>query len=170
MTQSASERIVVELDSGGNIRCTLKDSSGTTISDFQVASVLVNDRQYHIGISADVSLTGSAQVYVNGLSKTPSYFTDSTGTIDFTTNEASVAANFNASAKLNGDLSELFVINDRVDFASTNPFYDTETNKPKYLGEQGELPTGSQPLIYLPLRADDAGKNLGSGGDFTVNS
>jgi hypothetical protein len=49
-------------------------------------------------------------------------------------------------------------------------FYDTETDKPKFLGATGNLPTGSAPLIYLPLYASSAGTNLGTGGDFTVNS
>jgi hypothetical protein len=51
-----------------------------------------------------------------------------------------------------------------------NPFYDTATNKPKFLGIDGSLPTGSPPLVYLPMRGSDAGNNPGTGGDFTVNS
>jgi hypothetical protein len=67
-------------------------------------------------------------------------------------------------------MGEVYKDNSYIDLATENPFYDVDTNKPKYLGESGELPTGSSPLIYLPLRADDAGNNLGTGGDFTVNS
>ena len=42
--------------------------------------------------------------------------------------------------------------------------------KPAELGANGELPLGVQPLIYLPMYGNNAGKNYGSGGDFTVNS
>tara|TARA_R110000796_G_scaffold160504_1_gene277333 strand:- start:356 stop:2482 length:2127 start_codon:yes stop_codon:yes gene_type:complete len=69
-----------------------------------------------------------------------------------------------------GDIGEVYFDTSYIDLATENPFYDVETNKPKYLGESGELPTGSSPLVYLPLRADDAGDNLGTGGAFTVNS
>jgi hypothetical protein len=41
---------------------------------------------------------------------------------------------------------------------------------PVDLGASGELPTGTSPLIYLPMYANNAGKNYGTGGDFTVNS
>ena len=43
-------------------------------------------------------------------------------------------------------------------------------NKPKNLGSDGSTPTGSSPIIYLPLRGNNAGINKGTGGDFTVNS
>lgn len=39
---------------------------------------------------------------------------------------------------------------------------------PVSLGTNGELPTGSSPLIYLPLLATSAGKNNGTCGDFTA--
>jgi len=42
--------------------------------------------------------------------------------------------------------------------------------KPVDLGANGELPTGTSPLIYLPMYGNNAGKNYGTGGDFTVNS
>jgi hypothetical protein len=42
--------------------------------------------------------------------------------------------------------------------------------KPVDLGATGELPTGTSPLMYLPLYGNNAGKNYGTGGDFTVNS
>ena len=49
-------------------------------------------------------------------------------------------------------------------------FYDTTLNKPKSLGGDGSTPTGSSPIVYLPLNGNNAGKNKGTGGDFTVNS
>jgi hypothetical protein len=67
-------------------------------------------------------------------------------------------------------LSDVWYNPTYIDLSASNPFYDTETGKPKFLGADGSEPTGSAPLIYLPLRADDAGSNKGTGGDFTVNS
>jgi hypothetical protein len=85
-------------------------------------------------------------------------------------NRACVGGSYSSTFGFDGDISDLYFDTSYIDLATENPFYDVETNKPKYLGESGELPTGSSPLIYLPLRADDAGNNLGTGGDFTVNS
>ncbi len=42
--------------------------------------------------------------------------------------------------------------------------------KPVDLGANGEKPFGTPPLIYLPMYGNNAGKNYGTGGDFTVNS
>ncbi len=42
------------------------------------------------------------------------------------------------------------------------------TNLPLYLGSEGQLPTGTPPIIYLP--DGNASNNLGSGGNFTNQS
>lgn len=69
---------------------------------------------------------------------------------------------------VDGNLGEVW-FDDSLVSLTENPFFDVETGKPLYLGETGELPTGSQSLIYLRIRGDDPGGNLGNGGDFTVN-
>jgi hypothetical protein len=91
--------------------------------------------------------------------------------IDFSlATTVNVANQYTAAGGFEGQLSDVWFDTSYVNLTTENPFYDVETKKPKYLGANGELPTGSSPLIYLPLRADDAGNNLGTGGDFTVNS
>ena len=70
---------------------------------------------------------------------------------------------------MDGAVSDFYFDNSYIDLTKDNPFWNSNENKPAYLGQNGELPTGSAPLIYLPLRADAPGKNKGTGGDFTVN-
>jgi hypothetical protein len=108
------------------------------------------------------------QLFVNGVQQTVSgNFNDRTSnTFGFETFNVAKYAAAN-----NKDISDFwFTLGTAIDFSADNPFYDTETGKPKFLGATGELPTGSAPLIYLPLYASSAGTNLGTGGNFTVNS
>ena len=108
------------------------------------------------------------QLFVNGVQQTVSgNFNDRTSnTFGFETFNVAKYAAAN-----NKDISDFwFTLGTAIDFSADNPFYDTETDKPKFLGPTGNLPTGSAPLIYLPLYASSAGTNLGTGGDFTVNS
>jgi hypothetical protein len=68
-----------------------------------------------------------------------------------------------------GDIGELYFDTAYTDLATDNPFWDADANRPKPV-RQVISETGTTPLIALPMRGDDAGNNLGSGGDFTVNS
>ena len=70
--------------------------------------------------------------------------------------------------KNNVQVSDLYLNNSYTDLSANNPFWNADENKPAFLGVNGELPTGSSPLIYLPMRADNAGANKGTGGDFSV--
>jgi hypothetical protein len=138
---------------------------------------VVYGQNNHITISID--LTGSSsgtKCYVNGVERTMTFATfDNTKSISYgdpslPATNINVASN-SSSAWWEGSIGDLYIDpTSAVDLSTENPFYDVETNKPKYLGASGELPTGSSPLVYLPLRADDAGNNLGTGGDFTVIS
>jgi hypothetical protein len=89
-------------------------------------------------------------------------------TIDLTLNDYEVGKNAAGTDYMNGELSDVWF--DDSYTADLSGFYDTETGKPKFLGIDGSLPTGSPPLVYLPMRGNDAGNNAGTGGDFTVNS
>jgi hypothetical protein len=138
---------------------------------------VVYGQNNHMTISID--LTGSSsgtKCYVNGVERTMTFATfDNTKSISYgdpslPATNINVASN-SSSAWWEGSIGDLYIDpTSAVDLSTENPFYDVETNKPKYLGASGELPTGSSPLVYLPLRADDAGNNLGTGGDFTVIS
>jgi len=95
---------------------------------------------------------------------------DISGDIDLTRATYRIGTRYDGSKDFLGVLSDFYFDTTYIDLSANNPFWDSDLNKPKFLGENGELPTGSSPLIYLPLRADDAGSNKGTGGDFTVNS
>lgn len=121
-------------------------------------------------VSVSWVLGAAPVVYVDGkLHTNITVSTNNNGDIQFD-QTTRVCVDDSGTQKFAGLLGDLYFDTTYIDLSANNPFWDAETGKPKYLGQNGELPTGTAPLIYLPLRADDAGANKGTGGDFTVNS
>lgn len=140
----------------------------------EVTSPFVVGRWYCISISLDLTDISKRHFLLDGNPLAVTWTNYNNADIDFTpvggapyeiARDANTISNY-----VDGEISDFYFDTTYIDLSVDNPFYDTETDKPKFLGEFGELPTGSAPLIYLPLRADDAGNNKGTGGDFTVNS
>jgi hypothetical protein len=131
-------------------------------------------KMYSIQVLYDVGAGSSAQVIVNGNVFTAfTSDTNSGGGLRFYSTKASVVGVHDSQNArfLDGELGELYIgtAPSGLNLATDNPFWDSDTNRPKPVRQVIEE-TGTTPLIALPLRADDAGNNLGSGGDFTVNS
>jgi hypothetical protein len=163
-------KVVLEYNTSFGIKLTARNSSGTVIAQIDYADIS-KARWYQVDISVDMASTSTRHFMINGVS-VGTWTTYTNDTIDFSI-DAVVGQQYNdtsGAAPFAGDLSDVYFTPAYIDLSANNPFYDTDTGKPKYLGESGELPTGSSPLVYLPLRGNDAGNNLGTGGDFTVNS
>lgn len=136
-------------------------------------------RNYHVVVSFDLSDTAKRSVYVNGQAASVTWNTYTNDSIGFVASSYvyRVGANESATpaAYLNGRLGALWFNTSYIDLsqASNLAKFVTGTGidaKPVDLGANGELPTGTSPLIYLPMYGNNAGKNYGTGGDFTVNS
>ena len=139
-------------------------NTSSTIMRITADEPLSAGRWYNIQAVIDPAVQANNKLYVDGVEVDVTFVTFVSRTNHILSQNAQVG---NATGS---EISDVWFADTKVDLSTDNPFYDTETDKPKYLGESGELPTGSSPLIYLPLRANDAGNNLGTGGDFTVNS
>lgn len=115
--------------------------------------------------------SGVAHLYVdnsNDLAASPTLVND---TIDYVTASPNwgVGAYTEGSNKFNGAIADLWFNTTYLDLSNSGnraKFIDQSTLRPVPLGAKGELPTGSQPLLYLGRDAANFGKNLGSGGDF----
>ena len=108
-------------------------------------------------------------VYVNGVEVSPTWSTYTNDYIGLTPLSSwTIGANWNANNPYEGSFSNFYFDTSYTDLSANNPFWNADENKPAFLGVNGELPTGSAPLIYLPMRADNAGVNKGTGGDFSV--
>jgi hypothetical protein len=139
---------------------------GADAINMEAAYDFVIGKYYTIALSFNLTDTGQRAIEVNGADQTLTVSVYSDINMTLTAADWSVARN--TSRFTGGELSDVWF--DDSYTADLSGFYDADTGKAKDLGTDGSTPTGSQPLIYLPMRGDDAGNNLGSGGDFTVNS
>ncbi len=129
----------------------------------------VPDHWYSFAFAVDMTDQSKTKMFVNGeeISYNVNVFTnDNIGFSGFQAGEAFVGSANNGFYKFDGDIGEIWFDTSYVDLATNNPFWDSDENKPAELGANGELPTGSSPLIYMPMRADQPTKNLGTIGDF----
>ena len=174
---SGNLKFVIRFSNGGSFGylTVIGQQSGAATNVLQLGDTdtkVYLNKWHSIQISMDLSDTSKRHVFIDGEEITGLTYSTYTNTnIDFTTSDYAIGAPAGIfNRQFDGDLSDVWFDTSFMDLTSDNPFYDSETGKPKYLGASGELPTGSSPLIYTPLRAGDAGNNLGIGGDFTVNS
>lgn len=68
-----------------------------------------------------------------------------------------------------GEVGELYFDTTYIDLSTDNPFWDSDANRPKPVRQVLDE-TSATPLIAMPISADNPGLNLGTGGNFTVNS
>jgi hypothetical protein len=160
--------------SAGKLQLVAWNAANSIILNAITTTTLYVGKNYSIEVSIDLSDTGKRYIYINGEAAGVTWTTYTDDSIDFTLASPRVRIgcdrNTTPSAFWNGSIGDVYFDTQYIDLSTSNPFFDTETDKPKFLGATGELPTGSAPLIYLPLYASSAGTNLGTGGDFTVNS
>lgn len=135
-------------------------------------------RNFHVIYSVDLSDTNKRHLAINGQIISPTWATYTNDTIDFSVASPRVAIGSRPESSdlwLNGRLGGVFFHTSYIDLsvAANLAKFVTGTGidaKPVDPGSDGSLPLGVQPLIYLPMYGNNAGKNYGSGGDFTVNS
>lgn len=152
------------------------NSSATRVLTFTATSAFALSRNYHVVISINLASSLNRHIYVNGSSVSGTWSTYSTsGVIDFTRGGWAVGARSGPDGWLDGRLGNVFFDTRYIDLSQPDNLAKFVTGtgidaKPVDLGANGELPTGTPPLIYLPMYGNNAGKNYGTGGDFTVNS
>jgi len=176
-SSSTSLKFVVKVGSG-EITVEGYDSAGSQVFALSQNAQIKANRNYVLVLSFDTSDSNKYHLYVNGVQST-TYFTVYAATnIDYaitTTPRYYIGASATPSSFFNGRLGALWFNTSYIDLsvASNLAKFVSGTGidaKPVDLGATGELPTGTSPLIYLPMYGNNAGKNYGTGGDFTVNS
>jgi len=124
----------------------------------------------HITISCDVSDTNKRHAVVDGVVTNATWSNYNNINVGWSKHTRCIIGDdFNGGGRRNQQLGEYYLNNSYTDLSTDNPFWDSDANRPKPVAQVIEE-TGTTPLIALPLRADDAGNNLGTAGDFTVNS
>jgi hypothetical protein len=154
----------------GKISITANNSAGTEILNIHTGSTHHFEQEQNVAvvISVDMASQSNTKIYLNGTSLPITFYTFTDDTLKFTGQDWWVGRRYSGSY-LNGSIGEVYFDTSYTDLATSNPFWDSDANRPKPV-RQVISETGTTPLIALPMRADDAGNNLGSGGDFTANS
>ena len=177
---STTNRFLCYFNSARKIEVQAANSDGSTIFAVESSVVCALGRNYVVEVSVDLSNSANRALVINGVidsSATWPVYTNAD--IDFsianTPSRYYIGATATPSSYFNGRLGNVFFDTRYIDLSAPANLakFITGTGidaKPVDLGANGELPFGTPPLIYLPMYGNNAGKNYGTGGDFTVNS
>lgn len=164
-----SGRFRVDYNSStGAVRVLARGTTGTTIlSIATTSSTFATGTWYHF--LASWNMAGNKYIYIsNSADLATTTFTNST--IDYTTGGLYIGSSDTVSDLFAGSLAELWFDPSYLDISdSNNRALFISSNKPVSLGSTGELPTGSQPLLYLNGNAANIEINAGTGGNFSTN-
>ena len=132
-------------------------------------NALMPNRNYHFSLSVDMSDTSKRHLIINGAAVSPTYTYYTDVEMGFSAIDLSRVGFVSGDGYFAGDLGELYFNTAYTDLSTSNPFWDSDANRPNSV-RKVIADTSVTPLVALPLMGNDAGNNLGSGGDFTVNS
>lgn len=171
-----SDKLQIQINGAGGVVILAYNSAGSTVISASTSNgTIVVGRNYLIAVSIDLTDTGKRFVTVNGAPVSVTWTTYVNDSIPFNGNRVFVSKTSFGSSLIDGRLGNLFFDTRYIDLSvpANLAKFVTGTGidaKPADLGANGEKPFGTPPLIYLPMYGNNAGKNYGTGGDFTVNS
>ncbi len=174
--QAGAVRVQFWYESETSLRIVLRNSSATILLNATAITKNHILRNTIVTVAFDLSDTAKRHIYCNGEAASVTWATYTNGSVNFSGNQVVVGARADGVSNFfNGRLGNVFFDTKYIDLsvAANLAKFVTGTGidaKPVSLGANGELPTGTAPLIYLPMYGNNAGKNYGTGGDFTVNS
>jgi len=147
----------------------MEDASGTVLR-FTYSNVQ-KDQSLALAFSVDLTDANKRHVVINGVDVTSliNWSVYINRTIPFSTYPVRVGGDTAAFGYLTGSVGETYFNTVYTDLSADNPFWDSDANRPNSV-RKVIADTSVTPLIALPIVGNDAGNNLGSGGDFTVNS
>jgi hypothetical protein len=177
-SNGSSRNIWIYLDSS-KINIAFHNGS-SEFARFTQTNSLVSNRNYTLTFSVDFRSSSTRTVYLNGEPLSGTWSSYSNSTVPFTNTPYRVGVRSDALiGYFNGRIGRVYL------GASSNTGYidlSVPANLAKFvtgtginatpvdLGATGQLPTGTSPQLYLPMYGNNAGKNYGTGGDFSVNS
>ena len=169
---SGGERVSLSLDDTQRLALSLHNSSGTRLLNLESRATqgagLPLKVWSHVLISVDLSDTSKRHLYINdAIPSHVDWAQYNNGTVDFTQPKWGVAG----SATTASDIERMA----HLYFDYTYRDLSVASNRRHFIDANGGSTSSStqsalNPIIYLPLTEDyTTGKNLGTGGDFTVN-
>jgi len=160
------------INSNGSVKFTFWNTVGTIILDVTTPSgYVITGKSTLIAISFDLLDTNKRVIKINGTAIVPTWTTYTNDIIYFNTVTPRhfIGCAITANGFAAEVISEFYFDTKYTELSVGDPFWDADTNRPKPV-RQVIAETGITPLIAMPLDASNAGKNYGTGGDFTANS
>lgn len=178
LTDITGTRFQIQFRDGGtattnDLEIKASNSTPSLILSQRTDNLLVADQWNHFLFNFDLA-TATAQGYINDTAVTfDGGGTLTNDTIDFThATGLALCANIAGGLKYNGAVQELWIgFGQNIDIsveANRRKFIDAGGD-PVTLGVSGEIPTGTQPTVYLRKEFSTFQDNLGSLGGFTEN-
>ena len=184
-TGATGSHFGVRLDPGGSAAVNIFARNGANASICELGSTFLGGSittgvWHHLILEWAMTRAPSSPV-VGYLDDSALIFTVTTATddtIDYTKNNCFIGALANANFKFNGCLAEMYYAPgqslDLTVTANRRKFTAYGSLRPLFLGLDGSLPTGTQPIVYIPFLGSYANAtavvNLGSGGNFTATA
>jgi hypothetical protein len=124
--------------------------------------------EYDVALSIDLVDSTKSKISINGIVSSITLSTCVNTNFQFSNATEIAIGRYNNGVIFNGTIGELYFDTNYIDLSTNNPFWDSDTNKPIPV-RKAISNLGSNPLICMPISADNPTLNLGSGGDFTLN-
>jgi hypothetical protein len=167
----ANRRFRVQLTAAAKVQVDAFDSGGVQILQATSNFVLTTTDWHHCMVAVDLASTSNRGFYVDGSVDAATWGIYIDGQIDFNMSPSpNVAVGVNlvtGSQSWSGDLAEFWI--DDVYNNTISDYYCT--GRPANLGNNGELPTGSAPTLYLSRAGSGntwATDSSGNGNTFTI--
>lgn len=135
-------------------------------------SAIASGAWHHVMGSWNLA-TAVSHLYVDNISDN-SEVTNANNNIDYTRTDWAIGATVGGVVKIAMDLAEFYFAMEYLDLSNSanRAKFITAAGKPANLGNDGSLPTGTQPIIYQAIRIGNAAsvfaENKGSGGNFSI--
>lgn len=162
----------VILDNSGAIRIQANNAAGTEIVSIRSSAGLNDGTWHHCCFSFDLTSTALRHIYVDDVSDLATIDTYINDTIDFTRPEHAIGRLAGVpSSGFGGCMADLW-----VDFgyyialgvtANRREFIGPAAAESVDLGNNGENPSGTSPILYFARATADWHTNKGTGGGFT---
>ncbi len=173
-SRTGTNTLDVNLDvlNDGRIQFLATNTADTTVLNLH-SSALADTNWHHVMWSFDLSNTAKRHVYIDGATAINTVTTYNTAeTMDFSGAIWTIGAYAAGSLPIDADLADFW-----IDFGSyidlsieeNRQRFVSASGMPKYLGQDGSIPTGSAPYIFLTGDTANWHTNKGTGGGFTEN-
>jgi len=163
------------LTASGDPAFTLNASTTGSALNAVVASIsttLSAGQWQHILMSFDTSDTGKRHIYIDDVADSTIYSAYSNRTMPYTNLPDSTIGSFiGGTGKYNGDVAEFWMDYSYLDLSveSNRRKFISVEGKPVSLGNSGDIPTGTSPVVFLSGQTSTWHTNDGTGGGFTEN-